>query len=123
MTKKQFNAFLDKDKKPSKNKFNAKKVEYNGRLYDSTKEAKRSFELDALKRAGEIKSIEYQPRFDIIINDKKVCKYFADFRVEYPDGRIEIEDAKGYKKGSAYAIFRLKKKLVKAMFDVDVIEV
>jgi hypothetical protein len=37
--------------------------------------------------------------------------YKADFVVEYPDGREEVEDAKGYRT----AVYRLKKRLMKSL--------
>ena len=104
------------------NKFHAKKTEYNGRIYDSKKEAHRSFELDMLEKAGEISNIEYQPPFPIVINKVKVCLYKADFKYTEKDGTVIIEDVKGYKKGSAYAMFRLKKKLVLAVYGIDILE-
>lgn len=104
------------------NKFNARKTTYNGVVYDSKKEAKRAFELDLLIKKGEIKKVETQPEFDIIINGMRVCKYKADFKVIYPDGKIVYEDVKGLKQGAAYQVFRLKKKLVKAVFGIDIIE-
>lgn len=105
------------------NKFGAKKTVYNGVTYDSKKEAHRRFHLDCLAKKGDIVKIEDQPVFDIVINDTKVCKYKADFRVTYKDGSVEVEDVKGLKKGAAYQIFRLKKKLVKAIYNVDIIEI
>lgn len=123
MTKSQFNALLDAKSGTKKNKFGAKKTEYKDRVYDSSKEAKRAFELDAMLRAGEIKKIEHQPVYDIVINGELVCKYKADFRIEYADGRVVVEDVKGYKGGAAYAIFRIKKKLVKAVYGIEIVEV
>lgn len=123
MTRSQFNALLDGKVEKKKNKFGAKKTEYKNRTYDSAAEAKRAYELDALTRTGEIISVEYQPVYDIVINGELVCKYKADFRIHYTDGRVVVEDVKGYKGGSAYAIFRIKKKLVKAVHGVDIIEV
>lgn len=110
-------------KSTPRNKFGAKRTEYNGRTYDSKKEAARAAELDRLRKAGEIKKIEYQPRYDIIVNDKKIAYYKADFRITYADGRIVVEDVKGYKKGAAYSVFRLKKKLVEALYDIEIVEV
>lgn len=123
MTKTQFNALLDSKKDKKKNKFGAQKTEYNGRVFDSKKEARRAFELEAMRRAGEVVKIDYQPRYDIIVNGKNIGYYKADFRVTYSDGRIEIEDVKGLKKGSAYSVFRIKKKLVEALYDVKIVEI
>ena len=123
MTKKQFNDILDAKKDKKSNKFGAIKTEYKGRIYDSKKEAKRAFELDAMIRAGEVTKVEYQPKYELVVNGTKVSNYFGDFRVYYPDGRVEVEDVKGLKRGASYQIFRLKKKLVKAIFGIDIIEI
>ena len=107
------------------NKYKAKKVKFEGYTFDSKKEFKRYLELKLLKRAKEnpIILIEPQYKLSIDINKKHVCNYYADFRLTYKDGTIEYEDVKGYKKGQAYSMFRLKKKLVKAVLDLDIIEI
>lgn len=115
--------FNQPEVKGSRNKFGAKKVEYDGRMFDSKAEAARADQLWMMKLAGEVKEIEYQPVFECIVNGKKVCKYIADFRVTYADGHVEIEDVKGFKRGSAYSYFRLKKKLVEALHGITIIEV
>lgn len=100
------------------NKYHAKKTEYNGRTFDSKKEANRAWELDMLKKAGEVVDIDYQPVFVCVVEGKKICKYYADFQVTYADGRVEIEDVKGMKT----PVYRLKKKLVEALFGVEILE-
>lgn len=106
-----------------RNKFGARKVEQDGRVFDSAKEAARATELWLLQRTGEVTKIEYQVPFECVVNGKKICKYIADFRVTYRDGTVEVEDVKGYKKGAAYGYFKLKKKLVEALHDITIVEV
>lgn len=113
---------LPEIKAAGRNKFNAKKTEYDGRVFDSAAEARRAHELWLLKLSGEVTSIEYQPSFECIVNGQKVCTYKADFKVTYKDGHVEYEDVKGLKKGSAYSVFRLKKKLVEALHRIVIIE-
>ncbi len=106
-------------------KYNNKKTEYDGILYDSQKEAAYAQTLDLLKKAkGKDKVLSYVPQmpFLIEIKGKRICKYLLDFMVSYDD-RIEYIDVKGYKKGPAYAMFRIKKKLVEAMFEIQIKEV
>lgn len=71
-----------------------------------------------LAKAGIVKSWEAQPRFSFELNGVKICTYVADFRVEYKDGTVEIEDVKGY----LTDIYKLKKKLMKAFHGIDVKE-
>lgn len=92
-------------------------------MFDSKAEATRAHELWLLQLSGEVKEVEYQPKFPIVINDKKVADYIADFRVIYSDGHVEIEDVKGLKKGAAYSLFKLKKKIVEAMYSIEIKEV
>jgi hypothetical protein len=114
-----------KGKKP-KNKFNAKKTEYNGSTYDSKKEAEYAAKLDLLKKTSgsdKVSKIEKQVKYDIIVNDKKIGFYKLDFKVTYADGCVEHIDVKGLRRGCAYQIFRLKKKLVEALYGIEIKEV
>jgi len=56
----------------------------------------------------------------IEVNDQKICKYIADFRykLEHANGTIEdiVEDAKGVETPE----FKLKKKLMKAVFNIEI---
>lgn len=101
------------------NKFGAVKTEYNGYVFDSKKEAARAQELDLLIKAKEVVSVVYQPKFDCVVNGKKICTYKADFKVMYKDGHEEIEDVKGFKT----PVYKLKKKLVGALFNVEIKEI
>jgi hypothetical protein len=53
------------------------------------------------------------------VNGKPVCIYKADFVVYYPDGACEVIETKGFKTD----YYRLKKKIVEACFDFEIIEV
>jgi len=102
-------------------KYNSRKTEVDGFVFDSKREANRYSELKLLQRVGEIGSLELQPRFEVVINGQHICNYFADFRyVDFrPNGREVIEDVKGVKT----PIYRLKKKLVEAVFEITIVEV
>ena len=103
-----------------KNKFNAKKTEWLGILFDSKWEAERYGQLIMLQRANRIRDLKTQVRFDIIINEQKVCAYISDFTYHEinQDGSEEfiVEDAKGLETG----VFRLKKKLMKIVNDIEI---
>jgi hypothetical protein len=103
------------------NKYNAKKTEIDGVIFHSKKEANRYAELKLLMHArgdDKIIEIELQPKFPIVVNGKKICTYIADFRIVYADRRIVIEDVKGFKT----SIYKLKKKLVEAIYKINIIE-
>lgn len=94
-----------------KNKYNAAKTTIDGIEFASKREAKRYSDLKLLQRAGEISNLELQPSFPITINGQKVCTYKADFQYMTPNGMI-VEDVKGFKTPA----YRLKKKLVEAVY-------
>lgn len=100
-----------------KNKYNAKKTTVDGIQFDSKKEAKRYVVLAKLEQVGLISNLVLQPRFDLIINGLKCGFYKADFEYIKQSVRI-VEDVKGMKT----PIYNLKKKLVKAIHGVDILE-
>jgi len=103
----------------NKNKYRAVKTEVDGIVFDSKREAARYMELMLLQRAGEISHLELQPVYECVVNGKKICTYRADFRYFTKLGNI-VEDVKGVKT----PIYRLKKKLVEALYaGVTILEV
>lgn len=109
------------------NKFNAKQIVVDGITFDSTKEGKYYVTLKYKKYlsnpAERVTDIQCQVKYSIDIEGIHICNYFLDFKVKYADGRIECVDVKGLKMGAAYQIFRLKKKLVEAIYGIKIIEV
>jgi len=101
-------------------KYRAIRTTVDGITFDSKREANRYSELKMMEKAGIINSLKLQPEFKCQINGKKICTYKADF--EYlmvddigPQGQIGyyiVEDVKGFKT----PVYKLKKKLVEALF-------
>ncbi len=88
--------------------------------FDSRKEAARYQELTLLERAGTICNIELQPRYNLVVNGQKLGFYKADFRYrDVATGEVIVEDVKGVRT----AVYMLKKKLVKALYGIEIIEV
>ena len=106
----------------STSKYGNTRTSYGGREFSSKREAEHAMVLDALKRAKDPKQrvveIDYQHRMPLVVNGQKVCTYVCDFRVTFADGHIEIHDAKGY----ATDVYKLKKKLVQAVYGVTILE-
>ncbi len=107
-------------------KFNAKKKVVDGITFDSTKEAKRYIELKMLEKAGEISDLELQPKFPIYVCRRQngelhhVCTYIADFKYRAgKNGLLTIEDSKGIRT----PVYRLKRKMVEAQYDIQIQEV
>jgi len=101
-------------------KFGAKKTIVDGITFDSKWESERYGQLRAMERGGIVTDLKLQVKYDIVINDIKICKYIADFvyKEESPDGEIKeiVEDAKGFETPE----FKLKKKLMKAVHGIDI---
>lgn len=111
----------------------AKKVAIDGYIFDSKDEAARYRELKLLLESGEILTLEVHPRYKFIINDHRIGSYTADFRyrtsprvAQHPDlraiGGEVVEDVKSG--GSRLARdYRLRLRLMKALHDIDVVEI
>jgi len=108
-------------KRPSK--YGNTRSSYNGRVFASKHEASAAAQLDMLRFAKDPKqrvgSVEYQYRMPIVVNGVKICDYIADFFVKFADGHIEVQDAKGFRTD----VYKLKKKMVKAVYGYDIVEV
>lgn len=109
--------------KIKKSKYGNEKTIYKGEKYDSKREADYSKMLDTLKhsknRAERVLKVERQVRYPIFIGQKHICNYYSDFRVRYGNGREEVIDVKGYKT----EVYKIKKKLVEAIYQFKIIEI
>lgn len=102
-------------------KFKNKKVKLDGYTFDSLAEAKH-YQHSLLPRfkSGEITHLEVHPRFKCMINGVKICDYIADFSyinvkeigLQGQIGCQVVEDVKGFKTD----VYKLKKKLVEAIY-------
>lgn len=92
--------------KPSK--MHNKKVTIDGITFDSLAESRRYDELKLMLHCGEIRGFGCQPSFTLYAG----IRYRPDFLVCGKNGRIWLEDVKGY----ATDIFRLKEKQFRAKY-------
>ncbi len=100
-------------------KYNSVVSYSDGIRFSSIKEMRRYNELRLLVKAGEIGDLKLQVKYPIVVNGIKICNYICDF--EYLDLRTMkkiTEDAKGMKT----QVYRLKAKLMKALYDIDILE-
>lgn len=118
------------------NKFGAKRITdpITGELFDSKKEYTRWCELRLLERAGKVSELKRQVTFELIPAQREkstevykagpqkglpkpgavieqAVKYVADFVYCDEQGNTVVEDCKGCKKGAAYDLFVIKRKL------------
>ena len=109
-------------KKPKRNKYNAKKTKIDGNTFDSVKEAEYYKELELLRKTGEIKWYCLQPTFIL----SEGIKYKADFivldknkpKVHKDKYQIHVIDVKGFKTD----VYKLKKKLLKNKYNIELEE-
>ncbi len=95
-----------------RSKFGAIKENRDGHVFASKKEARRYGELKTLEQVGKIRQLELQPKFECLVKGAHICTYIADFRYTDDEGYQVVEDCKGYKTAS----YRIKKKLVEALY-------
>ena len=107
------------------NKFNARRVTFDGITFDSQGEFNRYLDLRMLERAGEISGLECHPKFELqpAFVDRsgekhRTIHYEADFRYWPREGPVVIEECKGYWTPAA----RLKLKLFLYRYQDDDME-
>jgi hypothetical protein len=117
--------FLELSKKPKKSKFNNKKTIVDGLKFDSLKESKRYTELKFLKDNKRIADLKMQVKFPIVVNGFKICTYIADFCYQdlttFSQPKI-VEDVKS-EFTRKQPVYRLKKKLMIAVHNIEIKEV
>ena len=99
-------------------KYKAIRTQVDGITFASKKEAMRYKELKFLREQKRISDLVLQPKFPIQVNGKKICTYIADF-IYNEDGIQVVEDVKGVKT----SVYRIKKKLTEAIYNITIKEV
>jgi hypothetical protein len=105
-------------KKP--HKYGAISSVVDGHKFPSKREATRYGHLKRKQLAGDISGLTLQPKFALIVNGVNCGSYIGDF--EYLDcrtGKKITEDSKGF----ATPVYKLKKKLVMAIYGIEIKEV
>lgn len=108
--------------KRNSHKYGAVRTELDGVTFASKAEARRYAELRLLEKAGEIEGLELQPKFPITVCGVKVCTYVSDFAYLPKGGlRRTVEDVKAAV--TKTRIYRLKVKLVFAVYGITITEI
>lgn len=101
-------------------KYGNRKTEVNGILFDSKLEAGRWSELCLLAHGGAITGLARQVDYPLVVEGVHICTYRADFvYTELATGALVVEDAKGH----ATESYRLKKRLLKALYGLEIVEI
>lgn len=98
-------------------KYNARPTVIDGHKFPSAKEANRYRELKLMERAGLISELQLQVSYPLEVNGQKVSTYRADF-VYIENGKTICEDVKGM----VLDVYRLKRKMLKAQYGIEILE-
>lgn len=103
--------------KPKRNKYNAKRTLVDGIWFDSKAEASYYAALKLRERAGEVSDVEMQRPYELTIGGHLIATYRADFVFwDHQAKRRRVIDVKGVET----AVFRLKKKMMRACHGIIV---
>lgn len=109
-------------------KYGARKVTYDGKTFDSQKEAQRYAELRLLERGKVISDLKCQKSYQLIPNQydengkliERAVKYVADFvYIDKKTGQTVVEDTKGFKTKE----YIIKRKLMLHRYGIRIMEV
>jgi len=110
--------FADQKTAAKKNKYNAKKRSLDGITFDSMREATRYLQLKRRQDSGEISELKCHPRYQLVWGKVKICSYRPDFTYILKK-KLVVEDVKS--PATNTYDFRLKKKMMKAAYGLDVL--
>ena len=100
-------------------KYNNKKTNVNGILFDSKKEADRWVLLTRRATIGEVVDLHLQVPFVFALEGKKMFTYKADFvYFDKVANELIVEDVKGFRT----PLYKLKKKLIEQQHKITITE-
>jgi hypothetical protein len=99
-------------------KYNSRPCWIDGRRFASQREGACYLMLRDRQRKGEINALCCQVPFKLFVNGQYVTKYVADFVYLHNGGRVVVDS-----KGVRTPVYRLKKALMVACLDIDIVEV
>jgi hypothetical protein len=117
----EWTAFIEGKEAAPASKYHNKRIEFNGKVYDSVREAGWAANFQALRDRGLIVDYKEQERIVLVPGDGKLrpIVYVADFTfVEAATGRKRVMDAKGFKT----QVYRLKKRMAALLLGIEIEE-
>ena len=108
-----------------RSKYGAIRTTIDGITFASKAEARRYAELQILLKSGEITDLKLQPKYPLVFTPRKgadpvnVGSYIADFWYRKRNKEAVVEDVKGM----LTPVYRLKKKMVEAIYSIKIVEV
>ena len=89
--------------------------------FDSRKEASHWQLLKLRERAKEISDLQRQVRFKLIVEGVLICTYVSDFSYVENESAVIVDVKSEFTR--KLPVYRIKKKLMKAVWKIDVVEV
>jgi Protein of unknown function (DUF1064) len=108
---------LKSENKPKMSKYRSQKTTFDGKVWDSKKEANRYSELRRYEQLGEISDLRWHMPYQL-----SVCKYEADFVYKDKNGVEWVEDVKS-RHTRKLPVYRLKKKMMKSELGIEIKEI
>lgn len=102
----------------STSRFKNKWVTIDGKKFSSIREGRSYIVCRDKLLKQEIKNFECQKTYPLAVNGIHVCNYIADFVEHYFDGTFTVIDAKGVRT----PLYKLKKKLMLAIYGIQIRE-
>lgn len=99
-------------------KYNNIRTQVGGYTFDSRKEAEHYLVLKGMQNCGAISNLQLQPSFPLVVNGELIGVYRADFEF-VQDGQRIVQDVKGYRT----QMYNMKKKLISALYGIEIEEV
>jgi hypothetical protein len=106
---------------PAQRKYRNRPGSEDGIHFDSQAEMQRYRQLKLLQAYGQISKLvadKKMLRYALKVNDLLICKYEADFQY-VSDGQTVTEDVKGFRTPQ----YKIKKKLMKAIYGIEIQEI
>lgn len=103
-------------------KYHAIKVTEDGITFDSRAEHRRYGELKLLRAAGEIRDLQVHTKHPLMVNGVDCGYYMDDFSYQaapFSLGERVFEDVKGIRT----PVYSLKKKLMRAIYNIEITEI
>ena len=101
-------------------KYHNVRVQADGYTFDSKAEGRRYQQLKVLVQQGAIEDLAVHPKYPLVVNGLKVATYIGDFSYRKADSsQVIVEDVKG----TILPVYRLKKRLIHAIYGIEIQEV
>jgi len=113
----EFRAIQQAEGAERPSKYRNRKTTVDGIRFDSKREAQYYSSLKQLERAGQVFEVELQKPYALTVNGQLVCTYRCDFAFyDAIQKRNRVVDIKGV----ATKDFNIKRKLMRAIYGIDV---